>query len=152
MSGDQASGLRQWSQAHASKNDTDGAPTELVVMVWGETGPGIERLSQRLALPEGVSRWQPRPVALSAPLPETVPASPWWVLLLNHLDAGSAPKLAEALRLWHRAGMAPTVLLVASDHLAVEGLVRAARTHLGVTLVQDERAWRQAVMTGAGLR
>ncbi|REC94693.1 hypothetical protein [Kushneria indalinina] len=150
MSGDQASGLRQWSQAHASRNDTDGAPAELVVMVWGETGPGIEQLSQRLALPDGVSHWQPRPVVLSASLPDAVPDTSWWMLQLGHLSPREAPKLAEALRSLHRAGMPQTVLLDAPESLAVAGLISAARTHLGVRLLQNERTWHHAVMAAPG--
>ncbi|WP_299260221.1 hypothetical protein [uncultured Kushneria sp.] len=145
MSGDQASGLRQWSQAHALTRDVQGSSIELVVMTWHEK-TATQTLARQLPCPEPDTVWQPRPLMLSLPLPGSVPASPWWVLHLSHLEARSAPALAEALCSLRHAGMPHTVLLAAPDHLAVAGLVSAARTHLGVRLLQDARAWHQAVM------
>ncbi|WP_456269266.1 hypothetical protein M1D97_02965 [Kushneria sp. AK178] len=150
MSSDQASGLRQWSQAHAPGRATHAAPAGLVVMVWGDEGAGVEPLSQRLALPEGVSHWRPRPLVLSASLPEALPDTPWWVLHLAHLQADRAPRLAGALRRCHGAGMPPTVLLDAPAALPVAGLIRAVHAHLGVTLVQNAPAWHRSVTALSG--
>lgn len=146
MSGDQASGLRQWSQAHASTRDVQASPIELVVMIWHEK-TATQTLARQLPCPEPDVVWQPRPLVLSAPLPEVVPDSPWWVLHLSHLEARSAPALAEALRALRHAGMPGTVLLTAPDPAWAPGLISAAHTHLGVRLLQDARAWHQAVMT-----
>jgi hypothetical protein len=145
MTGDQASGLRQWSQTHASTRDVQASPIELVVMIWHEKN-ATQTLARQLPCPEPDTVWQPRPLMLSLPLPGSVPVSSWWVLHLSHLEARSAPALAEALRSLRHAGMPRTVLLAAPDHLAVAGLVSAAHTHLGVRLLQDARAWHQTVM------
>ncbi|RKD83968.1 hypothetical protein C8D96_2822 [Kushneria marisflavi] len=145
MSGDQASGLRQWSQAHTARDDDRPTPAELVVMTWQGSGTGSDGLVTRLSLPEGVSRWLPRELVLSAPLPEAVPDAPWWVLHLTQLEARSAPGLAEALRALYHTGMPRTVLLNAPDSTWASGLIRAARAHLGVTLMQEVQAWHQAV-------
>ncbi|GHC26355.1 hypothetical protein GCM10010082_19400 [Kushneria pakistanensis] len=148
MQGDQASGLRQWSQRGAASNAP--SSTELVVMVPPREEGDAEvlslQLAQRLALPEGAQRWQPRTLVLSEPLPDVVSASPWWVLHLPEVQARSASLLASALRTLHHAGMPQTVLLAAPDHLAVSGLIRAAHAHLGVALLQEVTAWQQAVM------
>lgn len=144
MSSDQASGLRQWSQTRASAADRP-APAALVVMVWTHDRAAIEALVSRLRLPAGVSAWQPRVLVLSEPLPETLPVSSWWVLHPGSLPARGASRLAGALRVLHRAGMAQTVLLTASE----PGLARAVHDHLGVHLVRDQQAWREAVMAAS---
>lgn len=149
MTGDQASGLRQWSQTHASTHDVQASPIELVVMIWHET-TATQALARQLPCPEPDTVWQPRPLVLSAPLPGSVPASLWWVLHLSHLEARSAPALAEALRILRHAGMPRTVLLTAPDPAWTPGLISAAHTHLGVRLLQDVTAWHQAVMASTG--
>ncbi|ARS52992.1 hypothetical protein [Kushneria konosiri] len=145
MSGDQASGLRQWSQTHTAREDARTVPARLVIMTWQGRGTGPDRLASRLSLPEGVSHWQPHELVLSAPLPEAVPDSPWWVLDLRQLEARSAPGLAEALRALYHTGMPRTVLLNAPDATWASGLISAARAHLGVSLMQEVQAWHQAV-------
>ncbi|MFC0338049.1 hypothetical protein SAMN05421848_2583 [Kushneria avicenniae] len=149
MSSDQASGLRQWSQARASNVDRP-VPAVLVVMVWTHDRAAIRAMVSQLRLPAGVSAWQPRVLVLSEPLPEPLPASlsesSCWVLHPVSLPPREASGLASALRVLYRAGMPQTVLLTAPE----PGLVRAARDYLGVRLVQDQQAWQEAVMAASG--
>lgn len=148
MLGDQASGLRQWSQAHASTRDVQASPVELMVMTWHETA-ATQTLARQLPCPEPDAVWQPRLLMLSAPLSGSVPDSCWWVLHLSHLEARSAPALAEALRALRHAGMPRTVLLTAPELAWIPGLISAAHTHLGVRLLQDVTAWHKAVMASS---
>lgn len=164
MQGDQASGLRQWSQRLSETasgqaisvdkgisidNETPVGQEILVVMGWGledtPTGDLAHRLNTLPAPSDGM-RWQLQPMELAGTLPPRLPTTAWWVLWLPNVKSDQAASIARALRQLRDAGMPSTVLLLAESHIDAQALITAAQRHLGITLLQDVADWQQRIL------